>query len=547
MINYNEIVDFWFQNRLMWFGASEEQDAFIKVKYETALMSAEADTTEIDHDDPFCILGKIIIFDQIAKHIHRNDTDQKIHFTQMACDIVMNYLDKINMSQFTPDQLFFFLMPLRHSKNVDNIKLVLYILANKMKLIDQTLNSKIYSQYSRFYFHTLKDYSRIVNTIQFGIVHESNKIPDFVLYHTIVDKSQKKWFESMSYDIDFIKIVSLHSFKQIKAFCKKNKVRETCVSLSGGIDSMLVLCCCIYLRNIDVLTRLEAVHINYCNRKLAWFEREFVIRFCARHNVTLHIRDINEIHRTKEQRKIYEDLTCKIRFDFYKLTNLPVMLGHNADDCIENIVTNLKKQINYHNLVGMDFVSTKRNVIIWRPLLHVSKAQIKCDAKIINLCHTKNSTPITSERGKIRQIVIPFLDKHEMNFIDDLHIVVDLLSKQFKEIDVVAQQIVDKTVIDSHSIFVPHDAIYDRDKLCNLHIWKYVFHKLAARNKFKPFSSKSIKYFVDKLKQMVSCADDDTASWKFTKNTKIMLNKSCVATIATRGDIELRFVVAQTI
>lgn len=543
MVNYNEIVDFWFQNRLLWFGASEEQDALIKAKYETTLTSAEIDTTELDYDDPFCILGKIIMFDQIAKHIYRNDINQKNRFTYLACDIVMNYLNKIDMSRFTHDQLFFFLMPLRHSKDISNIKLVLDVLTNKMKLIDQTLNSKIYSQYSRFYFHTLKDYSRIMNAIQFKIEHESNTIPDFVLYHTIVDKSQKKWFDSMSYDIDFLKITSLYSFKQIKSFCKKNKVTETCVSLSGGIDSMLVLCCCIYLRNIDVLTRLEAVHINYCNRKLAWFEREFVIRFCARHNVRLFIRDINEIQRTKEQRKIYEDLTCKIRFDFYKLTNLPVMLGHNADDCIENIVTNLKKQINYHNLVGMDFVSTKHNVTIYRPLLHVSKTQIKCDAKAINLCHTKNSTPITSERGKIRQIVIPFLDKHDMNFIDDLHIVVDLLKKMFKEIDVVAQQIIDKTTINRHGIIIPHDAISDKDKLCNLHIWKYVFCKLAVRNKFKPFSLKSIKYFVNKLQQMTSDIDDDTTSLRFAKSAKIMLNKSCVATITTHGDIELRFVI----
>lgn len=543
MANYNEIVEFWFQNQPLWFGASEEQDAMIKTKYETALASAESDTTELDHNNPFCILGKIIIFDQIAKHIHRNDTDQKNHYTQLACDIVTNYLDEIDMSQFIPDQLFFFLMPLRHSKNINNIKLVLEIITNKMESIDQTSNSKIYSQYSRFYFHTLKDYSRIMNTIQFGIVHESNKIPDFILYHTIIDKSQKKWFESMSYDIDFSKIASLQSFKQIKSFCKKNKVENTCVSLSGGIDSMLVLCCCIHLRNIGILTQLEVVHINYCNRKLAWFEREFVVRFCARHNIKLYIRDINEIQRTKDQRKIYEDLTCKIRFDFYKLTNLPIMLGHNADDCIENIVTNLKKQQNYHNLVGMDFVSMKHNVTIWRPLLYVSKTQIKYDAKVINLCHTQNSTPITSERGKIRQIVIPFLDKHEMNFIDDLHIVVDLLKKMFKEIDVAAQQIIGKTTINRQSILIPHDAITDRDKLCNMHIWKYTFCKLALRNKFKPFSSKSIKYFVNKLQQMMSDTDDAT-SLIFAKSSKIMLNKSCVATIAARGDIELRFVTA---
>ena len=62
-------------------------------------------------------------------------------------------------------------------------------------------------------------------------------------------------------------------------------------------------------------------------------------------------------------RDIYEDITKKIRFDMYKKIcekhNCVIALGHNKDDCIENIFANIAKQQKMIILKGMKILWLK--------------------------------------------------------------------------------------------------------------------------------------------------------------------------------------------
>jgi len=197
---------------------------------------------------------------------------------------------------------------------------------------------------------------------------------------------------------------------------------KICVSLSGGVDSMVLLHKVLYEPLFAIKSHeVSAVHINYNNRPTCADEVKFVQEYCHLHNVQLDVENISHITRSRDaSRTAYEDETRKIRFDAYARQNCPVLLGHNFEDTVENIISNIASKRNLHDLKGMQFQSFEKNVEIIRPLLETSKINIYEYASKHGISHLEDSTPKWSRRGKLRDHVIPTLNTYEPNFIKGL-------------------------------------------------------------------------------------------------------------------------------
>jgi tRNA(Ile)-lysidine synthase TilS/MesJ len=138
----------------------------------------------------------------------------------------------------------------------------------------------------------------------------------------------------------------------------------------------------------------------------------------------LYVRDIDEIHRRRSTnyRNTYEDTTRKIRFSFYEYFKCPIILGHNKDDCIENILSNLSKQIHFDNLFGMKTITYDlNNVKIIRPMLEITKNSIIQYADHNNIPHLEDSTPCWSRRGQMRDTLIPSINAFDPKIIDGIY------------------------------------------------------------------------------------------------------------------------------
>jgi tRNA(Ile)-lysidine synthase TilS/MesJ len=164
------------------------------------------------------------------------------------------------------------------------------------------------------------------------------------------------------------------------------------------------------------------VHIDYYNRKECEQEEELLKWWCNTIlDVPLYIRRIDEINRPKcmehELRDLYESYTKDVRFTSYININNNnisyVVLGHNKDDTIENILTNTASQSHYENLLGMTPVSNQsykdKDITFLRPLINIPKIDIYKFAIENNIPFLHDSTPKWSQRGKIRDIVKPAL------------------------------------------------------------------------------------------------------------------------------------------
>lgn len=213
----------------------------------------------------------------------------------------------------------------------------------------------------------------------------------------------------------------------VNQFGKRNTHDKLCVSLSGGVDSMVLLSALSkyrdQTRNYKTVKQFEltAVHINYNNRETCDEEVRFVQMYCELLDVPLTVRHITEMKRQRDDtRHEYETFTKNIRFEEYEKQGCPILLGHNYEDTIENILSNIASKKKYENLKGMMPLTIQKNVIVMRPLLHVSKTDIYAYAEEHGIAHLPDSTPVWSRRGKLRDHVIPVLQNYEPQILKGL-------------------------------------------------------------------------------------------------------------------------------
>lgn len=235
-------------------------------------------------------------------------------------------------------------------------------------------------------------------------------------YQYLLEKPQNYYFGKE--EISSIDIKN-HLVQTIHKFCQKNNIYESgaIVSLSGGVDSMVLLAILIKLSKLYNFP-IYACSLNYNLREEQSDEMEFLKRYCDNYNINCYFREVKGYSRKKEDsgsRTEFEEESRKIRFDLYKeiMTNHScngIFVGHHKDDIIENIFTNSMKGANILDLEVMKEISTIHSVNIYRPLLEYHKDIIYDLAHEYNIPYFLDTTPKWSRRGKMRNEIFPLFD-----------------------------------------------------------------------------------------------------------------------------------------
>eukprot|EP01090_Pellita_catalonica_P023245 TRINITY_DN9443_c0_g1_i1.p1 TRINITY_DN9443_c0_g1~~TRINITY_DN9443_c0_g1_i1.p1 ORF type:complete len:645 (-),score=77.44 TRINITY_DN9443_c0_g1_i1:45-1979(-) len=191
------------------------------------------------------------------------------------------------------------------------------------------------------------------------------------------------------------------------------------ISLSGGVDSMVIARILVALRDANpqyAKIHIVGIHINYNNRPESDREAQFVEGWCSRHGIDFIQTKITEFTRGVTKREIYECETKKIRFGMYKkvLTDynncLGIIFGHHMGDKRENVLTNVFTKNSSLAITGMKVISMGiMNVPIWRPLLKFDKPEIFKFAHQFGVPYFLDTTPKWSNRGRMRNELIPLL------------------------------------------------------------------------------------------------------------------------------------------
>ncbi|KAG5177931.1 hypothetical protein JKP88DRAFT_350529 [Tribonema minus] len=219
------------------------------------------------------------------------------------------------------------------------------------------------------------------------------------------------------------------------------------ISLSGGVDSM-VLAKILHHLQPAYGWRLVAVHIDYANRAESGKEADFVEQCvhldyanrvetgteptsCHSLSITFRKRVVSEVTRGVTDRAEYEAVSREAanasrmavtdedrrdaRYAAYaevlrEFAPCPAILfGHHRGDVQENVVSNVMRGCSLLKVAGMGEESINSGVKVWRPLLAFDKDAIFDFAHRYSVPYFKDTTPLWSTRGKLRNGLVPLL------------------------------------------------------------------------------------------------------------------------------------------
>lgn len=544
----------WFANKQFWFDKNPEYDTYLSQKYFTKIKDIES--IDIENVSNETIIGAIVAFDQIPRHHNRISTVDCNRYSKIASDISSTFLGYVFLDRHNKDatkydnisayEWCFIMLPFRHLRIKSLINMSIDEIMIKYNDNGTSMEDK--QIYKNFIKNAINDVYKM-NTEEY--------ISNQVLFNQInCADDPKKWdvYKSILYHCPNDEILNIDKFKQydiVRQFTKSakklNDNTNIIVSLSGGVDS----CVSLYLMKKLVPNKnIIAVHINYNNRDECDDEVKFIQCFCSVIDVKLYYRTITELKREdchfNGLRDLYEVATKEIRFDMYQqITRMfpdekaetVVLLGHNKDDCFENIITNISMKNNYSNLSGTDEFATISGIGFWRPLLNIMKCDIIDFAHKINIPYLQDSTPSWSARGKIRDKIYPSLKMINEDIMGSYFALKDQLTASDELIDSIILPSIMKNFNFTEGKI---DGVFKLNEIACYHI---IWSKIFASKEFngimdnKANSFKSIEQFVEMLRRFKTSFEKMRERDVFNVTTKFVLRRDIDVRISrTRDD-----------
>jgi len=474
----------WLKHRTFWFNQFDGFDKYISINYGHLIDDYDYKT----NGNP--IIG-ILIYDQLTRHYYRKESANHIitYFNRKALAIALE--NKNHISSLNYDDWCFYILVYRHTNEKN---LLLFAMEEAQKRGKKTF---IKATYMRANFKETLDVFDCKN--------------DYYSYLTFDSSILDVWNDNLNYNQDSMAIIGDYSG------LLKSKSKKIILSLSGGVDSISCLFSMVQLLGSDGFV---AININYNNRDESQEEVRFLIWICNKLKVKLYIRTITEIKRqwaiNYDMREVYETYTKRVRFNSYRRVHelenpdnkdFPsVVLGHNYDDCIENILTNIAYKNKCDNLNGIEISMMIDNIHFYRPMIQINKKDIYQFANKNNLSYLKNSTPDWCQRGKIRTNVIPVLEQWDTRFIEGLTNMTSVL----KDLHLNLYMTINNN-------FNFEDEIEIVKLNTSFLYWKYGIFKLFN---FYP-SNKSLNSLIERLESFLN----SYSKRDINKKTKIIINK----------------------
>ena len=490
----------WFLHPEWWFYQSVYDELMIE-KF-SHLLDEHNNTTLSNQQRQDDFIEQILVYDQLPRHMFRHYGNHiTTYFLQKALEILKNKKQS-DFDRLDDDRLCFALLPLRHSLEHTNICRALELCWNRVK----AKNYKDCKVLQRFLKATYQ------------------RMP--LVGPSLTSSDQTNMTDDRDVPFEII-IANPKPFRFQFDLKKESRHKNIVVSLSGGVDSMIAS----WMLHRSGY-KISAIHVNYTNRPTSDEEMRFVMAWCRFLDISCYTRRLTEIQRPPCMqvglREIYESYTRNVRYHCYKSfgKDTIIVLGHNKDDVMENIFTNIAHKSKYDNLSGMLDYSSVDDITFWRPMLNVPKADIIAFAKSCNIPHLPNSTPIWCQRGQIRNNIVPVLDKWDPKFIDSLYHLADTLSELFQimemQVSKVLESLESRVTCSNGNTIMMFDIHLSCDTGLPTIFWKMLFSKLGV-----PISVRSFQNLSNRLEKQTKTSCYREGINEACNNTcKIILNRN---------------------
>jgi len=308
----------------------------------------------------------------------------------------------------------------------------------------------------------------------------------------------KDILEYLPYYVTSNDMLNEELYSEIYKFLYINKQNKVLISLSGGVDSMVLLEIMCKIREVDFID-IICCHINYNNRVESVVERNFLKEYCAYKNVIFECMDF-DFKRGSIKRNTYEEQTRNLRYKYYrelieKYNTNGVFLGHHEDDVCENIYNNIMRGgREITDLVVLKKENYLMDVIVYRPLLDFRKKSIYEFSHKYQVPYFLDTTPAWSCRGKMRNNIFPSCeDCYGENYKKSLL----SLGNQGEELGSIIQKhiinnLCEKVIIDNFNF-----KIEIEDVLREKYILRNLLHSICIKLNIGTIKQKNINILLD--------------------------------------------------
>ena len=184
-------------------------------------------------------------------------------------------------------------------------------------------------------------------------------------------------------------------------FMHKYRYAKLAVGVSGGVDSM----CLLYWLH-EIGANVVCLHVNHQLRVEADTETQYVKETCENLNKDCKIFYWKDDKPETGLEAAARNARYKMMTDFCHENGIEYLLtAHQSDDQIETFIMNLSRGSGLYGLAGMMPESERDGIKILRPLLNVSRSEIKkyCDDNKIKYFIDSMNSDEHYTRVKIRQ------------------------------------------------------------------------------------------------------------------------------------------------
>lgn len=186
----------------------------------------------------------------------------------------------------------------------------------------------------------------------------------------------------------------------------------------GGPDSIFMLDILNKIRNdenIKLNFEIFVCHVNHMIREEAASDEQFVKDFCKKNDIECYTKRI-DVQKFAHNKKIgTEEAGRIVRYDFFeeilnKVNANKIAIAHNKNDKIETMIMNLVRGT---GLSGLKGIEAKKDEKYIRPIIEIERCDIEayCEKNNLNPCIDKTNFENVYTRNKIRNIVIPYIEK----------------------------------------------------------------------------------------------------------------------------------------
>jgi tRNA(Ile)-lysidine synthase TilS/MesJ len=161
----------------------------------------------------------------------------------------------------------------------------------------------------------------------------------------------------------------------------------------------------------------------------------------------------------------------------------------------------------------MDIISyDNENILIGRPLLYIKKENIYKVAEFYGIPYLYDSTPPWSQRGKMRDLLLPSINNFNPNILEGISYFSDTTKFLFQEWEESFKLWAKNINIDKNNKIIINDDFYKRNK-DKLMFWTKLWFYLDLDNKPTNKSFHNLISFLNKNKGNIILSKHYTIKW----------------------------------